>query len=89
MSGIINDKDTCKSILRKAALIMLEAEEIDKNFRNTEAWEYIITYLHGEDDGKSCCYFLLKRSVLLARLGFFQVTETGMVDSFLTESNFM
>ena len=54
MSGIIHDKDICKSILRETAIIMLESEEIDENFGNKEAWDYISTYLCGEDVRKSC-----------------------------------
>ena len=34
MSGILNYRDICKSILRETALIMLKAEEKDKNFGN-------------------------------------------------------
>ena len=50
MSGIICDGDICKNVLRETALIMLESEERDKNFGNKEAWDYINTYLCGEDD---------------------------------------
>ena len=73
MSGIFCDKDICKSILHETALIMLETEERDNSFGNKEAWDYIGTCLCGEDDCKSCCYFLQGESVLLARLGLFQI----------------
>ena len=73
MSGIINNKHICKNILCETAIIMLESEEIDKNFGNKEAWDYISTYLCGEDDRKSCCCFLWGESGLLARLGLFQI----------------
>ena len=58
MSGIVCDKDIGKSIQCKTALIMLELEERDKNFGNKEAWDYIGTYLCGEDDQISCCFSL-------------------------------
>ena len=72
MSGIIQYKDICKSILRETAIIMLESKELIKNFGNKEAWDYISTYLCGEDDCESCSYFLQGESVLLAILGLFQ-----------------
>ena len=58
MSEIFCDRDVCKDILCETALIMLESEERDENFGNKEAWDYINTYLYGEDDQRSCCFFL-------------------------------
>ena len=52
---------------------MLESEERDENFSNKEAWDYISTYLCGEDDRKSCCFFLRGETGPLARLGSFQI----------------
>ena len=72
MSGIFCDRDVCKDILRETALIMLESEERDENFGNKEAWK-IGTYLCGEDDRKSCCFFLRGETGPLARLRSFQI----------------
>ena len=73
MSGIFRVRDVCKDILRETALIMLESEERDENFGNKEAWDYISTYLCGEDDRKSCCFFLRGETGPMARLGSFQI----------------
>ena len=73
MSGIICDRDICKNILRETALIMLESDERYKNFGNKEAWDYNGTYLCGEDDQKSFCFFLRGETGPLARLGSFQI----------------
>ena len=73
MSGSLHNKDICESFLRETAIIMLESEEVDKNFGNKEAWDYLSTHLCGENDRQSCCYFLQGESVLLARLGLFQI----------------
>ena len=43
-------KEISESILKETALIMLEAEEPNKDFGSAEAWEYISTYLCGEND---------------------------------------
>ena len=46
MSVILNDWKICKSILRETALIILEAEERDKNLGNKEAWKISVpTYV--------------------------------------------
>ena len=50
MLGFFCDRDVCKDILREKALIMFESEERDENFGYKEAWDYISTYLCGEDD---------------------------------------
>ena len=50
---------------------MLEAEEPNKDFGSIEAWEYISTYLCGENDRKSCCHFLRGETKALARMGTF------------------
>ena len=73
MSVIFHKRDVCKNILRETAFIMLEFEEMDENFGNKEAWDYISTYLCGEDDQKSCCFFLRGETGPLARLGSFQI----------------
>ena len=73
MSSVVKDRDVCENILRETALIMLEAEERDKNLGNREAWEYISTYLCGENDRKSCCHFLRGETQALAKLGTFQI----------------
>ena len=52
---------------------MLEAEEPSKDFGSIEAWEYISTYLCGENDQRFCCHFLRGETQALARLGTFQV----------------
>ena len=41
---------TFVKVLHETAIIMLESEEVDKNFGNKEAWDYISTYLCGEND---------------------------------------
>ena len=48
MSGILNDRDICKSILLENALNMFETEEKDENFGNKEAWEHISTSYVGK-----------------------------------------
>ena len=58
MSNYHIDRELSESILKEAALIMLEAEELNKDFGSVEAWEYISTYLSGENDRKYCCHFL-------------------------------
>ena len=50
MSRTFCDKDVCEDILRETALIMLESDEQDLNFGNKEAWDYISTFLCGEND---------------------------------------
>ena len=72
MSSFHIEKELNKSILKETALIMLEAEEPNKDFGCVEAWEYISTYLCGENDRKSCCHFLRGKTLGLARLGTFQ-----------------
>ena len=57
MSRTFRDKDVCEDILRETALIMLESDEPDENFGNKEAWDYISTFLCGENDRQSCCFF--------------------------------
>ena len=73
MSNYLSKRDFNESILKETALIMLEAEEPSKDFGSIEAWEYISTYLCGENDQRSCCYFLRGETQALARLGTFQV----------------
>ena len=43
------------------------------NFGNKEAWDYISTFLCGENDWKSCYFFLRGETGPLARLGSFQI----------------
>ena len=50
MSGFNIEKELNKSIFKETALIMLEAEEPNKDFDCVEAWEHISTYLFGEYD---------------------------------------
>ena len=50
MSRTFRDKDVCEDILRETALIMLESDEQDENFGNKEAWDYISTFLCGENN---------------------------------------
>ena len=50
MSRIFCDKDVCEDILHETALIMLESDEKYDNFGNKEAWEYISTFLCGENN---------------------------------------
>ena len=52
---------------------MLEADEIEENFGNREAWDCISTYLCGKNDRKSCCFLLCGESVLLARWDCFKL----------------
>ena len=52
---------------------MLESDEQDENFGNKEAWDYISTFLCGENDWQSCCFFLRGETGPLARLGSFQI----------------
>ena len=52
------EKELNESILKETALVMLEAEEPNEDFGCVKAWEYISTYLCGENDWKSCCHFL-------------------------------
>ena len=73
MSNCYSERELNKSILKETALITLEAEEPNKDFGSIEIWEYISTYLCGENDRKYCCFFLHGESVLLARLGLLQV----------------
>ena len=73
MSNYHNKKDLNKSILIETALIMLEMEEPNEDFGCTEAWDYISTYLCGENDRKSCYHFLWGETQALARLGTFQI----------------
>ena len=72
MSSFNIEKELKKSILKETALIMLEAEEPNKDFGCVVAWEYISTYLCGENDWKSCCHFLRGETQALARLGTFR-----------------
>ena len=67
------EKELNESILKKTALIMLEAEEPNKDFGSREAWENISTYLCGENDQKSFCHFLRGKTKALARMGTFQI----------------
>ena len=73
MSNYLSKRELNESILKETALIMLEAEEPSKDFGSIEAWEYISTYLCGENDQRSCCHFLRGETQALARLGTFQV----------------
>ena len=73
MSNYHSKRELNKSILKETALIMLEAEEPNKDLRSIEAWEYISTYLCGENDQKSCCHFLRGETQALARLGTFHI----------------
>ena len=73
MSNYHSKRELNESILKETALIMLEAEEPNKDFGSIEAWEYISTYLCGENDQRSCCHFLRGETQALARLGTFQV----------------
>ena len=57
MSNYHIKREISESILKETALIMLEAGEPNKDFGSAEAWEYISTYLCGENDRKSCCHF--------------------------------
>ena len=72
MSSFHIEKELNKSILEETALIMLEADEPNKDFKCVKAWEYISTYLCGENDHKSCCCFLGETQAL-TRLGTFQI----------------
>ena len=67
------ERELNESILKETALIMLEAEEPNKDFGSIEAWEYISTYLCGENGQKSCEFFLRGETQALARLGTFQI----------------
>ena len=71
MSNYHIERELSESILKETALIMLEAEEPNKDFGSVEAWKYISTYLCGENDQKSCCHFLCGETQALARLGTF------------------
>ena len=62
MSNYHIRKELNKSILKETALIILEAEEPNNDFGSIEAWEYISTYLCGENDQKSCCHFFRVKS---------------------------
>ena len=73
MSNYHIERELSESILKETALIMLEAEESNKDFGSVEAWEYISTYLCGENDRKSCCHFLRGETQALARMGTFQI----------------
>ena len=73
MSNYLSKRDLNESILKETALIMLEAEEPNEDFGSIEAWEYISTYLRGENDQRSFCHFLRGETQALARLGTFQV----------------
>ena len=73
MSHYNSKREINESILKETALIMLEAEEPSKDFGSIEAWEYISTYLCGENDQRSCCHFLRGETQALARLGTFQI----------------
>ena len=73
MSSFHIEKKLNKSTLKETALIMLEAEEPNKDFGCVETWEYISIYLCGENDQKSCCHFLRGEMQALARLGAFQI----------------
>ena len=73
MSNYHIERELTGSILKETALIMLEAEEPNKDFRSIEAWEYISTYLCGENDRKSCCHILRGETQALARMGTFQI----------------
>ena len=73
MSNYLSKRDLNESILKETALIMLEAEEPSKDFKSIEAWEYISTYLCGENYWRSCCHFLRGETQALSRLGSFQV----------------
>ena len=80
MSNYHFERELNESILKETALIMLEAEEPNEDFGSIEAWEYISTYLCGENDLKSCCHFLRGETQALARMGTFQI-QVGKQDS--------
>ena len=71
MSSYHIERELSESILKETALIMLEAEEPNKDFGSVKAWEYISTYLCGENDRKSCCHFLNGETQALAKIGTF------------------
>ena len=50
MSNYHIERELSESILKETALIMLKAEEPNKDFGSVEAWEYISTYLCGENE---------------------------------------
>ena len=72
MSNYHSERELNDSILKETALIMLEAEEPNEDFGSTEAWEYISTYLCGENDRKSCCHFLRGETQALASRALFK-----------------
>ena len=57
MSNYHIERELNESILKETALIMLEAEEPNKDFGSIESWEFISTYLCGENDQKSAVTF--------------------------------
>ena len=73
MSNYHIERELKESILKETALIMLEAEEPNKDFGSIEAWEYISTYLCGENDRKFCCHFLRGETQALSRMGTFKI----------------
>ena len=51
MSNYLIERELNESILKETSLIMLEAEEPNKDFGSIEAWEYISTACVGKMTG--------------------------------------
>ena len=73
MSNNLSERDQMKVFLRKQLWLCWRQKEPSKDFRSIEAWEYISTYLCGENGQRSCCHFLRGETQALARLGTLQV----------------
>ena len=64
----------------ETALVILQTEQKDNSFRCRKEWDYIGTYLFGENNCEYCCYILKGETQLLASLKAFQ-TRFGKQDS--------